>query len=182
MKRFTKAIVCTVIAVLVVLIYQLFDKYTHDTNGFIYGSKLYTDKHYNIVDNNEDNTETYKLPTGKSCVDKLIYINKKNKGDAYHATYNKKNKICYIHFIDNLTDNSLGYYNYYKNSIYNNYNIYYHPKATKKQYKNIDTHQECIDKAKKDSAIVSTYDPDTDKCDLLIKGYYDNNTINWTIL
>ena len=148
----------------------------------MYGSNLHRDKQYNTVDNNKNDVETYNLPTSKKCINKLFHINKTNKGDAYHATYDKKSKKCYINFIDNSTDNSLGYYNRDKNSVYNNYNIYYHPKAKIKPYENIDTHKKCIDIAKKDSAILSIYDPITDKCNLLLKGYYDKDTVNWTIL
>ena len=54
--------------------------------------------------------------------------------------------------------------------------------AKTKKYKNIDSHTKCIDIAKKDSAILSLYDPNTDLCNLLLKGYYDKDTVNWTIL
>ena len=182
MKRFPKAIICTVIAVLILVCHQLYSMYFENINGFLNGSNLYKDKQYNIADNSRDDVEIYDIPTTTECKNKLLHINKRTKGDAYHTTYNKKKKKCYIHFIDNTNDNSLGYYNKYKNSIYNNHNIYFHPLAKTKKYKNIDTHKKCNDIAKKDSAILSLYDPHTDLCTLVLKGYYDKDTVNWTIL
>ena len=39
------------IAVLILVFYQAFALYNHNTVGFIHGSKVYNDKQYNMVDN-----------------------------------------------------------------------------------------------------------------------------------
>ena len=63
-------------------------------------------KQYNIADNNKGDIKKYDIPIDIECKNKLLHINKQTKGDAYHATYNKKKKKCHIHFIDNTDDNS----------------------------------------------------------------------------